>query len=781
MVSSTRDRIGVVGVVMALGFCAVLVHLWLLMVWEQETWAQRSHENRWSFRAVPSQRGTIRDRLGRVLVQDEPSTELTLHYQRFRQRHLIGAAVHGAIAFAALDPARVGTVYDYGEGLLGPTAAVHDLLSMPARLLHPRVLEKHVASELAMTVTTVLAQASGMRRSEVYAALRQAAARNDGTCVGDVLPVPRLQLLVVAAERVRELRQLDATLRALDAQRRERLGLLGDAPPGLLGSLERMRRASLADERHRGLPVESIRRTFADLVPFDVAAPLRIHGDRHAGLDVRPSVSRRCTVAEGSALRAMLGNLQDLDRAVPHENWFDQHLASELPEDWLDDLVPAGLVDDDLRASLQGDAEASYRLQMLLQERRGVTGVEAQFDDVLMGRLGMRFVEHDSKRREQRLWSHLQVQAGDDVQLTIDLDLQRLAERATEHGWQREQQKFVDEADQKRCEAALCVLDARTGDVLAYAGAPIVSSRAVDVPGVVWQGNGSVGSVLKPFVAVEQLHAMATGRPHRSLAEPEPCRGQATMRYGGRLLNCDGVHGSAGNDPVVAIGESCNSFFYQVGLGLGEEGLARALARFGLLQAEPDSPFADCWQGRVRGLAAARPVVDRPRADRPARTPLPDRSIGYAIQASPLDIARAYAVFAVGHLPTLGLVAGERRPVVLFDDVVGELETVRDGLRACVQTGTARKLATLQELGVAGKTGTAEVGERNDENNAWFAGYLQDVGASGAQLVVCGVVYWVQDKTHGGAAAGQLVADFLAGVRDDTRLRTDYLPAGSGR
>lgn len=779
--SSTRDRIGVVGVVMAVGFSVVLGHLWLLMVWEQETWAQRSHENRWSFRAVPSQRGTLRDRTGKVLMVDEPSTELTLHYQRFRQRHLVGAAVHGAIAYAALDPSRVGTVYDYGEGALGPAAAIHDLLGMPARLLHPRVLEKHVASELAMTVTTVLAQASGMRRSEVYAALRQAAARNDGSCVGDVLATSRVQLLLVAAERLRELRDLDATLRALEQQRRERLGLIGDEPPGLLGWLERMRRAALADERHNGLPVESIRRTFADHVPFDVAAPLRIHGDRHAGLDVLPSVTRRCTVPEGSALRALLGNLQDLDRAMPDAEWFDRRLAREMPADWLDDLVPEGLVDDGLRAALQDEAEASYRLQMLLQERRGVTGVEAAFDDVLMGRLGMRFVEHDSKRREQRLWSNLQVQPGDDVQLTIDLDLQRLAERATEHTWQREHRKFADEADQKRCEAALCVLDARTGDVLAYAGAPIVSSRAVDVPGVVWQGNGAVGSVLKPFVAVEQLHAAATGRPHRPLAELEPCRGTATMRYGGRNLNCDGVHGSAGNDPVVAIAESCNSFFYQVGLGLGEDGLARALARFGLLQTDPDSPFAVCWQGRVRGLAAARPVVDRPRGDRPALTPLPDRAIGYAIQASPLDIARAYAVFAVGHLPTLGLIAGERRPVVLFDDVVGELETVREGLRACVATGTARKVVTLGELGVAGKTGTAEVSDDDGQNNAWFAGYLQDVGASGAQLVFCGVVYWVQDKTHGGAAAGQLVADFLDGLRDDARLRADYLPAGSGR
>ena len=37
-----------------------------------------------------------------------------------------------------------------------------------------------------------------------------------------------------------------------------------------------------------------------------------------------------------------------------------------------------------------------------------------------MGRVGMRFVEHDSKRREHRLWSNLQVQPGDDVVLQAE-------------------------------------------------------------------------------------------------------------------------------------------------------------------------------------------------------------------------------------------------------------------------------------------------------------------------------------------------------------------------
>lgn len=786
--SSTQGRIGLVGTVFATGFVAIAVHLWFLMVDQQDTWARRSYENRWSFRSVPSQRGALRDRHGRLLAYDEPTTELALHYQRFRQFHPVGAAVHGAIALAALDPARSGTTFDYGDGALGPLSAVRELLAMPARLLRPRALEKHQAAELATTVTTVLAHAAGLPRKTVYAALRAAAQRNDATSVGEAMPVPKDQLLAACDAHWFALRELDAELQRLELERRQSSGQVGHAVPGLLATLESMRRSSLAKERTRWLEdgeqregslLESLLRTFAEHVPFDLAARLRVQADRHPGLEVLPMVARHVTVAEGSALRAMLGRVQSLDRALPSEAWLDRQ-ERELPDDWLVDLVPEGLVDADLREDLQDEAAQRFRREMLLRERRGIVGAEVQFDEVLRGRLGLRFVEHDVNRREQRQWSHLQVAPGEDVRLSLDVALQVLAERAADATFRRERERFGDLASQERCEAALCVLDARTGDVLAYAGAPVQSDLPAKLPGIVWRGNGAIGSVVKPLVLVEQLQAIAAGRPHRPLAELAPCAGTHTLRYGGRSLSCDKPHGHAGNDPVVAIADSCNSFFYQVGIGLGDEGLARALARFGMQEAAPGSPFVDCWQARVRGLAVARPRADGPAAGRAARTPLPSRAIGYGVEASPIDVARAYAALATGVLPTVSLLTGDRRPVVLLDDVVGELEVVREGLRACVQSGTARRLPVLQELQVAGKTGTAQILD-SGENNAWFAGYLPDAGASGVQLVLCGVVYHVADKRHGGEAAGQLVADFLAELRGVPQLAAAYLPYGGGR
>ena len=73
--TTTQARIGVLGGVFAAAFLVVVGHLWWVMVKDHEVWARRSHENRWSFQSVPSQRGSIFDRFGTVLVRDEPTTQ----------------------------------------------------------------------------------------------------------------------------------------------------------------------------------------------------------------------------------------------------------------------------------------------------------------------------------------------------------------------------------------------------------------------------------------------------------------------------------------------------------------------------------------------------------------------------------------------------------------------------------------------------------------------------------------------------------------------------------
>jgi cell division protein FtsI/penicillin-binding protein 2 len=769
---------------MAAGFLAVALHLWFVMVQQHDAWARRSTENRWSFRSVPAQRGALLDRYGRQLAYDEPAMEVSLYYQRFRIYHPVGAAVHGATALAALQPQGAGTRYGYVEGALGPRAAAEHLLAMPARSFRRGWLPKEVASGLARYVTTVLSSCSNLPRRTVYTALREASAGERSIAVGDVLPVPRGELLAAFDESLASLRQLDADLWARHQERLLRAGLPPDDNAGLLAALDALRRHSLAGTRvswevevtgeketRFGSPIEEVRRTFDDDVPFLLAARLRAGVQRHPGVEVEPSTSRLYVDARRTALRSLLGSVADMDRAQPSPTWMAGHLERELPDEWLADFVPTGLASsDEEREWLQDEARERYQRALMLRERRGTSGLEAAFDDPLMGRLGMRLVETDSRRREHLLWSHLRVESGDDVALTLDLDLQRLAEQVARASQEQMAAMYVDQADRDLVKAAIAVVDARSGDVLAYGGWPIDGDAPRNVPGVFWSSSGAIGSVVKPFILVEQLESEALGRPHRAIAELNPCAGKYV--FGNQRLGCGSAHGDSGRDPVEAIADSCNTFFFQCAEGFGEEGLARALRRFGLIAAADDDPFADCWQGTVKGLRIASPRMH-------GGTAVPLRAIGYGVEASPLSIARAYSVFATGFLPTLGLRLGEARQRVGFGHLQAELDVVREGLRRCVVAGTARHIRSLAQFEVHGKTGTAEVSSR-DQNNAWFAGYLPWEGRD-AQLCFCAVVYLVADKVHGGDAAGQMVASLLESMKAHPDLNPRYLRREAGR
>jgi cell division protein FtsI/penicillin-binding protein 2 len=92
--------------------------------------------------------------------------------------------------------------------------------------------------------------------------------------------------------------------------------------------------------------------------------------------------------------------------------------------------------------------------------------------------------------------------------------------------------------------------------------------------------------------------------------------------------------------------------------------------------------------------------------------------------------------------------------------------------------GPPRGIDGLVELGVHGKTGTAEVDDAEPaNNNAWFAGFA---AADPAQptLAFAAVAYGVAD--HGRESA-QLIADFLRRVRDDDHLRRRYFAGENPR
>lgn len=788
--TASNSRIGLLASIYLAALGVILVHLWILMVHEQQVWERRSYENVWAFRSVPSRRGDLLDRNGALLAADVATTQVSIYYQQFRRYNVIGAVMHGASTWRFVAPDDRNDEFRYADPEHGPLQAARTLFAIPVAALRPGLLDGNVGRELRTYVVVALAGCAQLTRAEVYKAMREAWEADLPVVVGDVLEgVARAELQAAFELRWRELDAFGVGLERYQRAAAERDGRSDESVRPLLVKLDELRQHAVRHQRLRsssasdglGAEFEDIRWVFADDVPFAYSARLRTERELFLGLDVEPAVRRQRYVRRGTSIDRVLGEVRPIDdlmhtgssgervdppwlRMHQFERWgaiFD--MATDAPVDTRDDYQHVlELVRD------------RYRAAMLRFERRGMRGLERQGDVVLSGELGMRFVEQGRRRKEQLLWGHLDVEAGRPVRASFDIELQNLAEQAvvawSETYRARQRDQFRD-----LVQAGMCLVDVNTGDVLACAGAPLPSDGVGPhvIPGLTWVSSGAVGSVLKPFVLVEQLEAELTGRPHLSTAAVERC--DNAFEWGTRRLRCSAPHGERGADAVQALAKSCNEFFYQVAVGLGQQGVDRARQRFGLM-ADPGGEFDGRMQPKLASLPGHQPNIDAARI-------LPQQAIGYGSDISMLDLVRAYAALATGVLPTLGTMHGARRAALPLGVHEQTLEVVRRGLQRCLIDGTGRKLEVLRELGAFGKSGTAEVGAAsNRDNNAWFAGFLPQAGASGVQLAFCAVVYRVPDKYGGATVAGNMLDSFFGEVAKSDVLRRRYLvPADAGR
>jgi len=236
---------------------------------------------------------------------------------------------------------------------------------------------------------------------------------------------------------------------------------------------------------------------------------------------------------------------------------------------------------------------------------------------------------------------------------------------------------------------------------------------------------------------------------------PEPCRGY--FIWGGRTWRCWKKEGHGFNDLAEAIGNSCDVYFYQLGLRVG---LDRLLSRATALG------FSD-----VTG-------VDLPNESR-GQFPS-DRSywldrFGYAAQEgevlslaigqgpnaqTPLRMAQFYEALARGgEAPPPAVVKGaERGPGWSLDLGAEDIEALMEGLRRVTGPGgTAHIDATLEYWEVLGKTGTGQNGASlagRGENDAWFAGMAGPIG--GSPEIVIAVL--VEEGGSGSAVAAPIAA-----------------------
>ena len=410
----------------------------------------------------------------------------------------------------------------------------------------------------------------------------------------------------------------------------------------------------------------------------------------------------------------------------------------------------------------------------------GKSGLERQYNDMLQGTDGMRRVIVNSVGKEVDRLPTQEAIPGKQIQLTIDYDLQQVAEQS------------LGPRD-----GAVVALDPRTGEVLAMVSHPAADPNdfAVRISGKEWkdlnddpdkpmlnraiQAQLAPGSVFKIIMATAMLEDKVPPENFTAF-----CPGYAT--FYGRQFKC-WVYGKSSHGTVdlhTAITKSCDIFFYNVGMRLGIDRISYYASHLGLGRRtgidlpseEPGLVPSEEWAQRVyhRKWYAGETI---------------SVAIGQgAVTATPLQLAKVIGGIAMGgiykqpHLLKDAQNVGEDR----FQISASTIEKVTDGMYGVVNEagGTASALK-LTGIEFSGKSGTAQIinydlrtrlGKGKEfKDNSWFVGYAP---RRTPEIVVSVLV---QAGGHGSEAAGPVVRDVIKAYYDKKAKKFDGQVTADGK
>jgi penicillin-binding protein 2 len=401
-----------------------------------------------------------------------------------------------------------------------------------------------------------------------------------------------------------------------------------------------------------------------------------------------------------------------------------------------------------------------------LGDEIGQYGLEKKWEQYLRGKGGGQQVEVDALGRRVRVLSEVISGPGYTVHLTLDRQLQQTAYEALQGK-----------------EGTIVVLDVHSGAILAMASTPafdpnafargintdewraLVTDRLRPLSNRAIQGQYPPGSAFKIVMAIAGLEEEAI-QPDAKISDP------GYFPFGNRVFRDwkKGGHGLV--DLHRAIVESCDTYFYQLGMRLGIDKIAKWARAFGLGE-KSGVLLDDEKNGLVPDTAWKRKRYRQPWY--PGETPSVAIGQGY-LTVTPLQLANMMAAVANGgtlYRPRLvsrvESIEGQRvyeqgpeviRTIALKPDT---LTRVHNALTDVVQSAAGTgKAARSPIVALAGKTGTAQVVEMKsaylkteqlayfNRDHAWFVAYAP---ADKPQIAIAVLI---EHGGHGGDAAAPM-------------------------
>ncbi len=414
----------------------------------------------------------------------------------------------------------------------------------------------------------------------------------------------------------------------------------------------------------------------------------------------------------------------------------------------------------------------------------GKAGLERLREADLSGAKGRDYMEVNALGFEQKSLKGERPVPGKDLQLTLDIDLQKIAE---------------EELSANKFAGAVVAMEANTGRLLALASSPPLHLQ--DFVGGISQANWNamLENPLHPLVnktVQGQYPPGSTYKPITALAglaegviTPETtffCPGY--HRFGNRVYRCwkKGGHGSVNLKRAVA--ESCDVYFYQVGQKLGVDRLAKYARLFGL-----GSQTGVEMEHEKAGIVPSTEWKRKRHNEKWHEGETLSVAIGQGYNlVTPLQLTVMTAAIANGgtiYKPAIvekeifpdGTVAQSFQPEVLhrFTGQGRNLQLIRDGMVEAVngRRGTGRRAQVEAEgVVVGGKTGTAQVVRLkqyqhlkekdipyNYRDHAWFTCFAPAANPEIAVTVL------VEHGLHGGSAAAPIASKIMTRYFNEKR------------
>jgi len=379
----------------------------------------------------------------------------------------------------------------------------------------------------------------------------------------------------------------------------------------------------------------------------------------------------------------------------------------------------------------------------------GFGGIEEKYDYYLRQEEGGLSLEVDSRGRFVRALGFRPPKNGRDIQLTLDLKIQKIAQDCL--------------AERK---GAVVIMEPYSGQIIAMASAPDFNPAAF-----VKKANSSLRSLFSSQEAPLINRAVAAAYPAGSVfklvvaaAALETkkinlntsffCSG--SMHLGREEFACWDVHNQ--QNLLGAIARSCNVLFYRTGLLLGGQAIYEYALKFGFSKNTSfDLPY------EINGFIPYPLWKKIYRFKHWLDGDTVNMSIGQGeVLVTPLQICRMMAVFANrGMLVTPYIVqAIDGRDISKYKQRISPLsikpetiDYIRIGLKNVVSdpAGTASALAALP-VAVSGKTGTAQAPP--GQPHAWFAGYFP---SKNPKFVICVLLEHGGSGYYAAAVAKQII------------------------